>query len=138
MGHNHYLKVNGRPIFKVLIPTVFVNECGGNSTLASFRLQQLRVAATAAGVGEVAIGGGWANPAVGGLGSQRPHPQGYMRYNDTKVACSGTCLLKTVSVDSVDECQAICNETAGTFSQTYGSILTVVLHSNDVPCCCSL
>eukprot|EP01044_Picomonas_judraskeda_P004551 COSAG03_NODE_403_length_8183_cov_30.968209_3_plen_219_part_00 len=23
----------------------------------------------------------------------------------------------------------------GTFSQTYGSILTVVLHSNDVPCC---
>ena len=25
--------------------------------------------------------------------------------------------------------------TAGTFSQTYGSILTVILHSNGVPCC---
>ena len=25
--------------------------------------------------------------------------------------------------------------TTGTFSQTYGSILTVILHINDVPCC---
>ena len=24
---------------------------------------------------------------------------------------------------------------SGTFSQTYGSILTVILHINDVPCC---
>ena len=26
-------------------------------------------------------------------------------------------------------------ERAGTFSQAYGSILTVILHINDVPCC---
>eukprot|EP01044_Picomonas_judraskeda_P008566 COSAG03_NODE_987_length_5098_cov_24.705341_2_plen_164_part_00 len=27
------------------------------------------------------------------------------------------------------------DEWSGTFSQTYGSILTVILHTNDVPCC---
>ena len=112
MGHSHYLKVNGRPIFKVLIPTVFIDECGGNSTLATLRLHQLRAAATAAGVGEVAIGGGWANPAVGGLGTQRPHPEGFMRYNNTKVACPGGCLLKAVPVNSVADCQKICNATS--------------------------
>ena len=26
-------------------------------------------------------------------------------------------------------------DVAGTFSQAYGSILTVILHINDVPCC---
>ena len=112
MGHRHYLKVNGRPIFKVLIPTVFIDECGGNSTLVTLRLHQLRAAATAAGVGEVAIGGGWANPAVGGLGTQRPHPEGFMRYNNTKVACPGGCLLKAVPVNSVADCQKICNATS--------------------------
>ena len=113
MGHDRYLKVNGRPIFKVLIPTVFVQECGGNSTLATLRLHQLRAAAAAAGVGAVAIGGGWANPAVGGQGGTlRPHPEGYMRYNNTKVTCPGSCILKAVPVSSVTECLRLCNETS--------------------------
>ena len=32
-------------------------------------------------------------------------------------------------------CLLSTNHTHGTFSQTYGSILTVILHINDVPCC---
>ena len=31
--------------------------------------------------------------------------------------------------------QRRCGSETGTFSQTYGSILTVILHSNGVPCC---
>ena len=28
------------------------------------------------------------------------------------------------------------NPEQGTFSQTYGRVLTVILHMNDLPCCC--
>lgn len=52
------LKVNGRPVFKILIPSVFIHECGGNATLATGLLDRLRDAARSAGVGNPLIGGG--------------------------------------------------------------------------------
>ena len=46
MAHPRYLKINGRPVFKVLIPEVFFGvECGSNATLMGERLEALRTAA---------------------------------------------------------------------------------------------
>ena len=42
----------------------------------------------------------------------RPHPEGYMVYNDTHVACPGGCTIKTVAVASLRECQSLCNSTS--------------------------
>jgi hypothetical protein len=58
MGHWRYIKVGGRPVFKVLIPSVFLAECGANKTLATALLSQLKSAAHAAGVGEPLARGG--------------------------------------------------------------------------------
>jgi hypothetical protein len=120
MGHRRYLKVGGRPVFKVLIPSVFLEECGANATLATALLSRLKTAAHAAGVGEPLIGGGWQNPSVpaGGAnpsGSPRPHPGGYMRYNNTRVACTGGCTLRTAAITEggLGECQGLCNATEG-------------------------
>lgn len=57
MSHARYLRVGGRPVFKVLIPEIFFLECGRNSTLVVARLGELRAAAKAAGVGDPIIGG---------------------------------------------------------------------------------
>ena len=46
MTHPHYLKVNKRPVFKILIPNIFVSECGGNATLATQRLEKCGASAT--------------------------------------------------------------------------------------------
>jgi hypothetical protein len=60
MGHPRYLRVGGRPVFKVLAPYNFLQrQCSGNQTLAQSLLRQLRDIAVAAGVGNPLIGGGW-------------------------------------------------------------------------------
>jgi hypothetical protein len=129
MRHPRYLKINGSPVFKILIPKIFVDECGGNVTLATALLAQLKVAAVAAGVGEPMIGGGWQNPSVPAdsanpSGSPRPHPAGYMRYNGTKVACPHNCTLMTVATDGLEACQLLCNSTRGCEAITIDHSLT--------------
>lgn len=114
MAHPRYLKVNGRPVFKILIPKIFVAECDDNATLATERLSELRAAARALGLGDPLIGGGWENPSVpAGVKKPepRPHPRGYMLYSNTKVACPKGCTIKTVNVTNLHECQLICNTT---------------------------
>ena len=44
------------------------------------------------------------------------------------------CLAGLGGTDGFD-LKVFCELRPGTFSQTYGSILTVILHINDVPCC---
>lgn len=64
MQHRRYMRIGGRPVFKVLIPQVFVQvQCDGNATLASQRLEELRLAARAAGLNNPLVGGGWENPS---------------------------------------------------------------------------
>jgi hypothetical protein len=98
MRHPRYLKVNGRPIFNILISEIFVNtECGGNATLANLRISQLKRAAVAAGVGEPIVGTGMTNPstanAVPAWENQRPHPEGYMQVcNLSLYLWPGVCL----------------------------------------------
>ena len=47
MAHPRYLRIGGRPVFKVLIPDIFVTvECQNNETLATALLDRLRNAAT--------------------------------------------------------------------------------------------
>lgn len=115
MAHPRYLRVNGRPIFEVLIPAVFSNQCGGNTTLANALLAALRDAGVAAGVGAPLIGGGWAFPSVPGAQppAPRPHPSGYMLYAQTDIpTCTGDCNLMNLTGD-VAACEAGCNSTAG-------------------------
>jgi hypothetical protein len=64
MAHPRYLRVNGRPIFEVLIPAVFSNQCGGNTTLANALLAALRDAGFVAWAG-----GGCALKRVAGPGA---------------------------------------------------------------------
>ena len=127
MAHPRYLKINNRPVFKVLIPEIFISECGGNATLATLRLAELRDAAKALGLAEPLIGGGWDNPSVPytgqGIATPRPHPSGFMEYKDTKVACPGGCTIRTAAVTSVRECRGLCNTTTGCEA-------TVIDHSN--------
>jgi hypothetical protein len=150
MSHPRYLKINNRPVFKILIPEIFVNECGNNATLATIRsvlfrkshslfpykmrsfvlllpsnffasLEELRAAAKALGLGDPLIGGGWENPSVpagAGTPTPRPHPQGYMEYQNTKVACPGGCTIRTASVSDLRACQALCNTTTGCITMT--------------------
>jgi hypothetical protein len=40
MAHPRYLKVNGRPVFEVLIPDIFVAQCGGSVDAANALLAQ--------------------------------------------------------------------------------------------------
>ena len=83
----------GRPVFKVLIPDVFLQiECEGNVSLATQRLHELRAAVKAVGSGELLMGGGWQNPsspATGASSTPRPHPHGFMVYNQTEVCYGG-------------------------------------------------
>eukprot|EP00038_Savillea_parva_P025010 m.45839 g.45839 ORF g.45839 m.45839 type:complete len:517 (-) comp6698_c0_seq2:81-1631(-) len=144
MQHPRYLKVNGRPVFKVLIPDIFISECGGNVTLAHARINQLRLAARAAGVGDPVVGGGWQNPYIPATNTPaptpRPHPDGYMLYPGTDVACPSSggpsCVLKTLTVTSLVDCEAHCNTTQGCTAltlpsgQSYG---TCTLLSMDGP-----
>eukprot|EP00041_Stephanoeca_diplocostata_P023319 m.570821 g.570821 ORF g.570821 m.570821 type:complete len:281 (-) comp22265_c1_seq1:739-1581(-) len=122
MGHPRYLKIGGRPVFKVLIPEVFLNnQCGGNVTLAEALLQRLRVASRAAGVGEALVGGGWQTPAIPAAGpppTPRPHPNGYMLYPSTGILCDTPCVLATQNVTDVLACQHLCNATGSCAAAT--------------------
>lgn len=128
MMHHRYLKINNRPVFKILIPDIFVNECGGNTSLATLRLGELRAAAKALGLDNPLIGGGWENPSIpatGEMPTPRPHPHGYMLYPTTDVACPGGCTIKTAAVaGGVESCQALCNATAGCSTVTMGRVNT--------------
>jgi hypothetical protein len=119
MRHPRYLKIDGRPVFKILIPDIFVTECGGNATLATLRLDELRAAARKAGLKSPLIGGGWQNPAMPSgaakatsSGKQYPHPDGFIRWNRTRVNCT-ECIIKTATVSSLLECEGMCNLTTG-------------------------
>ena len=60
MRHPRHLKVDGRPLFKILGPSHFLGtQCSGNATLAQERIDEFRALAQAAGVGNPIIGGGW-------------------------------------------------------------------------------
>lgn len=60
MAHPRYMRVEGRPTFKILGPYNFYQgPCSGNVTLAQSLIDRFRAAAVAAGVGNPLIGGGW-------------------------------------------------------------------------------
>ena len=145
MAHPRYLKINGRPVFKVLIPEVFFGvECGSNATLMGGRLQALRTAAEEAGVGSPIIGGGWHNPSIAdnkntcyGRACTHPwytHPRGYLQYNSTTIeghdlaggAPPGSSLL---------QCEKSCNDTAGcvAFVRTSGASSQCTLKTVTAP-----
>lgn len=116
MHHPRYLKINNRPVFKILIPDIFANiECANNATLAKQRLQELRTAAINSGLENPIIGGGWQNPSIpaGQMPpSPIPHPNGYMIYKNTTLLCSeGNCYISNITNISTIECQTLCNNT---------------------------
>lgn len=128
MAHPRYLKVAGRPVFQVLIPSIFETvQCGGDASLANALIASLRAAGAAAGVGPVLVGGGWQVPAIPNASPTpppRPAPQGYMQYTQTDVPCTSAaaapCDLATLaSVPSPGACEAACNATAGCTALVY-------------------
>ena len=129
MAHPRYLKVAGRPVFQVLIPSIFETvQCGGDANLANSLIASLRAAGAAAGVGPVLVGGGWQVPAIPNASPTpppRPAPQGYMQYTQTDVPCpsaaaTAPCDLSLLaSVPSAGACEAACNATAGCTALVY-------------------
>ena len=134
MAHPRYLSVNGRPVFQVLIPDIFLAQCGGNATLAVDLLEVLRAAGRAAGVGAPVIGGGWVDPAIapGAAAAPRPHPEGYMLYPLTDVPCAA-CDLARVHGASIGDCMAACNSTAACTGFAAYANGTCVLKSSPGP-----
>jgi hypothetical protein len=63
MQHPSYLKVGGRPVFKIHGSGAFLQQCGGDPAQAKKFLDELRAVARAAGLGELLIGGGAVGPA---------------------------------------------------------------------------
>lgn len=126
MAHPRYLRINGRPVFEILIPDIFNAQCGGNVTLENELLGVFRAAGVAAGVGEVLIGGGWQNPSVPAAGNDpapRPHASGYMLYSSTDIVChaqaagqlrdsSPPCDVGRLSNATVAQCELACNATS--------------------------
>ena len=116
IAHPRYLRVNGRPVFKVLIPAVFLKtECEGNVSLATQRLGELRAAVKAGGSGELLLGGGWDNPSIAATGvapSKRPHPRGFEVYSQTEINCPGGCQILSQAVGSLAACEALANATS--------------------------
>ena len=116
MRHPRYLRVNGRPVFKVLIPDIFLKiECEGNVSLANQRLDELRAAVRAGGSCELLLGGGWQNPSIPATGAaptKHPHPRGFMVYNQTEISCLGGCQVASRQVASLAACEALANATA--------------------------
>jgi len=138
MRHPRYLTVNGRPVFKVLIPDNFLGwQCGSNTTLADSLLQRLRSAAAVAGVGDPIIGGGWHNPSVP-IPAVPPEPRpvqaGYMHYPKTYINCSGGCTLGHYpNVTEAGPCQSICNATFGCTAITINSSSGCIINNDDGP-----
>ena len=125
MGHPRYQTVGGRPLFQVLIPDIFLSQCGGNVSLAEELLEALRDAGRAAGVGAPLVGGGWLNPSLapGAGAAPLPHPDGYMLYPRTDVPCAaGPCDLARVPGASPAACMAACNATGGCAAFAYYAV----------------
>ena len=115
MAHPRYLRVNGRPVFEVLIPDIFVAQCGGSVDAANALLAQFRAAGVAAGVGEVLIGGSWQLPSTPSAPpAPRPHPAGFMHYPDTDILCdpAAPCDLGALHSATLQQCFAACNATS--------------------------
>jgi hypothetical protein len=133
MQHPRYLAVGGRPLFQVLIPDIFLLQCGGNVSRAEELLELLRAAGRAAGVGAPVIGGGWLNPSQppGAANAPLPHPEGYMLYKSTDVPCNaGPCDIARVPGAAPEDCMATCNTTGGCTSFAfYAANGTCVLKS---------
>jgi hypothetical protein len=126
---NGLMQVDGRPVFQILIPDVFSQQCGGDTALADSLLDDLRLhyrplrryapshvttrsAAETAGVGRAIIGGGWQNPSVPSFPpAPRPHPNGYMRYPQCDIDCRG-CNVGFLAVADESACMAACNSTS--------------------------
>lgn len=126
MRHPRYLRVNGRPVFKMLIPSNYLDwQCGRNGSLANTLFGRLRARAQAAGVGNPIIGGGWHNPSIPiptPAPAPRPVVAGYMRYPDTFVNCSGGCALQHFAdITNATRCMGLCNSTAGCAAVTVGN-----------------
>jgi hypothetical protein len=125
MAHPRYLKIAGRPVFQVLIPDIFAEtQCGGNTSLSNFLMSQLKAAGTAAGVGDILVGGGWQNPSIPNAPTPppRPAPEGYMQYTLTDIPCaqeSGCDLALLSAVPSAAACEAVCNTTASCTALVY-------------------
>ncbi len=135
MTHPRYLTVGGRPVFQVLIPDIFLLQCGGNVTLAQELLDVFRTAGRDAGVGEPVIGGGWLSPSQkpGSSNAPLPHPQGYMLYANTDIPCD-SCNLGRITESAPDACMGQCNVTAGcTAFVWYNSNNTCVLKNSAGP-----
>ena len=124
MTHPRYLTINGRPVWKILAPAVFILQCGGSVAVARQRLAELRAAAIARGLKPPLLGGSDQSPMIPSGAALRPahtplpHPDGYMRYAKTSVNCSrptssNGCTIRTVSASSVQDCQRQCNLTNG-------------------------
>lgn len=114
MAHPHYLRIDGRPVFKLLLQDTFVRQqCGNNSTLANELLQTLREVAVVAGVGLPLVGMGGQVPSIpaSARAAPLPHPQGYMRYNRTDIF--GSNLGSGMLVPAPEACQMACNHTQG-------------------------
>ena len=118
MAHPRYLRVNNRPVFKFLHPRKLMAECGNNATLVTLRLDELRVAAIARRLGNPLIGGGWQNPSTA-AGVPKPHPHGFTEFKNTKLDCGmSECTIDDVAAKNVQQCQALCNSTAGCVAVT--------------------
>ena len=116
MQHPRYLAVGGRPVFQILIPDIFLQQCGSDATLAEELLELLRDEGRAAGVGAPVIGGGWLPPwqRPGSRAAPLPHPEGYMLYRGTDVPCdAGACDIARVPGADPGACMGTCNSTAG-------------------------
>jgi hypothetical protein len=87
MASPRYMKVGGRPVFKILGPYNFLaRQCGGNTTLALSLIAQLRQRALAAGVGNPLVGGGW----IGEAQAAPPAEDGRVIYQGIDVDYTGT------------------------------------------------
>jgi hypothetical protein len=87
MASRRYLKVDGRPVFKILGPYNFLaRQCGGNTTLALSLIAQLRARALAAAVGDPLVGGGW----IGETQRAPPAEHGRVIYQGIEIDYTGT------------------------------------------------
>lgn len=151
MRHPRYLRINGRPVFKILIPlNYFTWQCGGNATLAVMLIDRLRARCESAGLGELLVGGGWLSPGrpnVAATATTKSREEearhhlagtpdlprdGYVRWNATAIEC---CTAKIIPNASIVECAAACNASAtcAAFTSTEGGAAACELKNSSSP-----